>query len=237
MVVGPKGATIKRIQQQTHTYIVTPSRDKDPVFEVTGLPDNVQMAKREIEAHIAIRTGSLPMDGVTGDDLTNGQSELIANLYKHGIGLGLDSFGVLPFSLEDLVLPELGQLSSLGGTINSLSSSLSSVSGLGLGGAFESADSGNSGSVGSSTSGGGSLSSLSDLNGFSSSAASAGVTNNVATVCSMGGSLSMATTCTTTSTHNSSSGCHNNVVVYGHHHHNSNNNMTENTFSLFSDSK
>jgi hypothetical protein len=28
LVVGPKGATIKRIQQQTHTYIVTPSRDK-----------------------------------------------------------------------------------------------------------------------------------------------------------------------------------------------------------------
>ena len=54
LVVGPKGATIKRIQQQTHTYIVTPSRDKDPVFEVTGLPDNVQMAKREIESHILV---------------------------------------------------------------------------------------------------------------------------------------------------------------------------------------
>ena len=44
LVVGPKGATIKRIQQQTHTYIVTPSREKDPVFEVTGknqiLPSN-----------------------------------------------------------------------------------------------------------------------------------------------------------------------------------------------------
>ena len=37
LVVGPKGATIKRIQQQTHTYIVTPSRDKEPVFEVTGM--------------------------------------------------------------------------------------------------------------------------------------------------------------------------------------------------------
>lgn len=37
LVVGPKGATIKRIQQQTHTYIVTPSRDKEPVFEVTGI--------------------------------------------------------------------------------------------------------------------------------------------------------------------------------------------------------
>ena len=36
LVVGPKGATIKRIQQQTHTYIVTPSREKEPVFEVTG---------------------------------------------------------------------------------------------------------------------------------------------------------------------------------------------------------
>jgi len=62
LVVGPKGATIKRIQQQTHTYIVTPSRDKEPVFEVTGLPENVEMAKKEIEAHIELRTGGV-MDG------------------------------------------------------------------------------------------------------------------------------------------------------------------------------
>jgi len=58
LVVGPKGATIKRIQQQTRTYIVTPSRDKEPVFEVTGLPENVEVARKEIEAHIAFRTGS-----------------------------------------------------------------------------------------------------------------------------------------------------------------------------------
>ncbi|XP_067295708.1 RNA-binding E3 ubiquitin-protein ligase MEX3C [Pseudorasbora parva] len=56
LVVGPKGATIKRIQQQTHTYIVTPSRDKEPVFEVTGMPENVDRAREEIEAHIAVRT-------------------------------------------------------------------------------------------------------------------------------------------------------------------------------------
>lgn len=58
LVVGPKGATIKRIQQTTSTYIVTPGRDKDPVFEVTGLPENVEKAKEEIEKHIASRTGT-----------------------------------------------------------------------------------------------------------------------------------------------------------------------------------
>lgn len=57
LVVGPKGATIKRIQQQTNTYIITPSRDKEPIFEVTGLPENVETARKEIEAHIAMRTG------------------------------------------------------------------------------------------------------------------------------------------------------------------------------------
>lgn len=73
LVVGPKGATIKRIQQQTHTYIVTPSRDKEPVFEVTGLPENVENARKEIEAHIAMRTGGL-IDGgdPIGDFHTNG---------------------------------------------------------------------------------------------------------------------------------------------------------------------
>ncbi|CAI9733642.1 RNA-binding protein MEX3B-like [Octopus vulgaris] len=59
LVVGPKGATIKRIQQQTHTYIITPSRDKEPVFDVTGLPENVEKARQEIESHIAMRTGGL----------------------------------------------------------------------------------------------------------------------------------------------------------------------------------
>ncbi|KAK6306762.1 hypothetical protein J4Q44_G00236870 [Coregonus suidteri] len=58
LVVGPKGSTIKRIQQQTHTYIVTPSRDKEPVFEVTGMPENVDRAREEIETHIAMRTGN-----------------------------------------------------------------------------------------------------------------------------------------------------------------------------------
>ncbi|KAK7933194.1 hypothetical protein WMY93_004090 [Mugilogobius chulae] len=69
LVVGPKGATIKRIQQQTHTYIVTPSRDKEPVFEVTGMPENVDRAREEIEAHIAMRTGtSGPVETPGGSD-------------------------------------------------------------------------------------------------------------------------------------------------------------------------
>ncbi|NXQ87304.1 MEX3D protein, partial [Nyctibius grandis] len=72
LVVGPKGATIKRIQQQTHTYIVTPSRDKEPVFEVTGMPENVDRAREEIEAHITMRTGSFIDVNAENDFHTNG---------------------------------------------------------------------------------------------------------------------------------------------------------------------
>lgn len=76
LVVGPKGATIKRIQQQTNTYIVTPSREKEPVFEVTGLPENVETARKEIEAHIAMRTGGLPdSSGSSGSSGNNSNSE------------------------------------------------------------------------------------------------------------------------------------------------------------------
>ena len=57
LVVGPKGATIKRIQQMTSTYIVTPSREKEPCFEVKGTPENVERAKKEIESYITLRTG------------------------------------------------------------------------------------------------------------------------------------------------------------------------------------
>ncbi|NWT77355.1 MEX3C ligase, partial [Prunella himalayana] len=72
LVVGPRGATIKRIQQQTHTYIVTPSRDKEPVFEVTGMPENVDRAREEIEAHIALRTGAFLEPGGDSDFRANG---------------------------------------------------------------------------------------------------------------------------------------------------------------------
>lgn len=92
LVVGPKGATIKHIQQQTHTYIVTPSRDKEPVFEVTGLPDNVESARRQIEAHIALRTGNHPslansaLNGLLTDDAISPSQEFLTSLYKNGLG-------------------------------------------------------------------------------------------------------------------------------------------------------
>lgn len=60
LVVGPKGGTIKRIQQETHTYIITPSREREPIFEVTGLPANVDNARAQIEEHILQRTGVRP---------------------------------------------------------------------------------------------------------------------------------------------------------------------------------
>lgn len=58
LVVGPRGTTIKRIQQNTNTYIVTPSRDSQPVFAIQGLPDNVAQAKCEIENYIQLRTNT-----------------------------------------------------------------------------------------------------------------------------------------------------------------------------------
>lgn len=73
LVVGPKGATIKRIQQQTNTYIITPSRDKEPIFEVTGMPEMVETAKKEIEAHIAMRTGGV----VDGSNMNPDDSSLL----------------------------------------------------------------------------------------------------------------------------------------------------------------
>lgn len=81
LVVGPKGATIKRIQHTTHTYIVTPSREREPVFEVTGLPESVDAARKEIEAHIALRTGA----GGASAPAPEPESEPLAALYRSGI--------------------------------------------------------------------------------------------------------------------------------------------------------
>ncbi|KAH8406417.1 hypothetical protein KR222_005850 [Zaprionus bogoriensis] len=80
LVVGPKGATIKHIQQETQTYIVTPSREKEPIFEVTGLPDNVDTARKQIEAHIALRTGNTAKSSDNGTESMS-SSEYIHNLH------------------------------------------------------------------------------------------------------------------------------------------------------------
>lgn len=91
LVVGPKGATIKRIQQQTHTYIVTPSRDKEPVFEVTGMPENVDRARDEIEAHIALRTGTcggIEAPGVDNNDFQFNGTDVSFESSATPVGLG-----------------------------------------------------------------------------------------------------------------------------------------------------
>lgn len=85
------GATIKRIQQQTHTYIVTPSRDKEPVFEVTGMPENVDRAREEIEAHIALRTGTcggIEVPGVDNNDFQFNGTDVSFEASATPAGLG-----------------------------------------------------------------------------------------------------------------------------------------------------
>uniref|UniRef100_I3J5Y0 Mex-3 RNA binding family member B n=1 Tax=Oreochromis niloticus TaxID=8128 RepID=I3J5Y0_ORENI len=99
LVVGPKGATIKRIQQQTHTYIVTPSRDKEPVFEVTGMPENVDRAREEIEAHIAMRTGGLIELQDENDFHANG-TDVGFDLHGHATLWSKPSAGMTPTSVR-----------------------------------------------------------------------------------------------------------------------------------------
>src|SRR5436190_2965582 len=58
LIIGHNGYTIKRIQSQTDTCIVSPTKDMESVFIVTGLPDKVEAAKREIEDYIVMHTGT-----------------------------------------------------------------------------------------------------------------------------------------------------------------------------------
>merc|ERR1712117_130332 len=67
LVVGPKGQTIKQIQTKTNTYIVTPSRERDPIFEITGLPENVAKAREEIISYITVRTGMFLEENAIGN--------------------------------------------------------------------------------------------------------------------------------------------------------------------------
>nr|CAD7425537.1 unnamed protein product [Timema monikensis] len=160
LVVGPKGATIKRIQQQTHTYIVTPSRDKEPVFEVTGMPESVEAARREIEAHIAVRTGVAALPGTTGGgvgfvgtSMLDDSPELLASLYKTGLGT---LFSLLDTTANSANTATSGS-SDLGGAPNGLASYPTAASS--SSGAFSSGSSSSS----SSLSGSGQSGRLGDL--------------------------------------------------------------------------
>jgi len=87
LVVGPKGATIKRIQQTTNTYIITPGRDKEPVFEIAGLPENVEAAKIEIESHIAARTGQTSSSGNQSPVEDNDETKWMKTKFTHHLSL------------------------------------------------------------------------------------------------------------------------------------------------------
>lgn len=47
-IMGVKGASIKRIQELTKALIRSPYRNGPPIFEVSGLPEAVELAKGEI---------------------------------------------------------------------------------------------------------------------------------------------------------------------------------------------
>ena len=91
LVVGPKGATIKRIQQNTNTYIVTPSRDKEPCFEVTGTKENVERAKEEIECYIAMRTGGSISDEDNQTQHSSPEKDSPMSLYSSPVFTGSKS--------------------------------------------------------------------------------------------------------------------------------------------------
>ncbi|XP_063721157.1 RNA-binding protein MEX3B-like isoform X2 [Symsagittifera roscoffensis] len=54
LVVGPRGQKIKQIQTKTSTLIITPIRESEPIFEISGLPENVAKAREEIVSHITV---------------------------------------------------------------------------------------------------------------------------------------------------------------------------------------
>uniref|UniRef100_A0A1B6EEP0 RING-type domain-containing protein n=1 Tax=Clastoptera arizonana TaxID=38151 RepID=A0A1B6EEP0_9HEMI len=132
LVVGPKGATIKRIQHTTHTYIVTPSRDKEPVFDVTGLPESVEAARSEIEAHIALRTGTgtIPDNLFSDSLLTNDlcPTNVFSSLYKNGLG---SLFSYMENQQTDINGFALSASSGCSSASSSSSASGSAITGLG----------------------------------------------------------------------------------------------------------
>uniref|UniRef100_A0AAR5NZ22 RING-type domain-containing protein n=1 Tax=Dendroctonus ponderosae TaxID=77166 RepID=A0AAR5NZ22_DENPD len=142
LVVGPKGATIKRIQHQTHTYIVTPSRDKEPVFKVTGLPESVESARREIEAHIAMRTGNsngLALSGLPSLGSME-ESDMFVSICKTGLHSILNCMEPIQDQFPTMTSSTGSSGAFSGSSSGSCSSSSSSIGGRDLGTIWGSTD-------------------------------------------------------------------------------------------------
>lgn len=48
LIIGPKGTRIKEIAESTGTYIKTPNKYREPIFEIVGLPADVEKARNQI---------------------------------------------------------------------------------------------------------------------------------------------------------------------------------------------
>ena len=101
LIVGPKGQTIKKIQQDTATYVITPGRDKDPIFEITGCHEGVQRAKELIEDHVLARTGNTLEELLIqqNDPTRQRSSSLDDTIWKDGMDIWKDAdrmFGSSP---------------------------------------------------------------------------------------------------------------------------------------------
>ena len=85
------------------------------MFEVTGLPENVEAARKEIEAHIAIRTGNSSdfggPNGGTGNNPASSSSNYF-NLNENGGGNGSGGGSGGPHSDNDLFSTPSGGLNS-----------------------------------------------------------------------------------------------------------------------------
>ena len=53
-VVGHRGTTIHKIQEQSGTFISTPSREEAPIFRVTGAAEDIKRAKEKIDMLVTL---------------------------------------------------------------------------------------------------------------------------------------------------------------------------------------
>lgn len=75
LVVGVKGSTIKEIEKQTKTYIQSPTMDSEPVFTITGSPDDCEKAMGFISRYLTLRgVGPGTMDCISNLESSGGSA-------------------------------------------------------------------------------------------------------------------------------------------------------------------
>ncbi|MEN2500058.1 MAG: Zinc ion binding [Marteilia pararefringens] len=86
LLVGPKGVTIKEIQSLSGCYIITPNRNRDPIFEIFGFPSNIKLVLGLIHSFLDMNLSVAERDSIRHIEVLSNYPLISSDLFQRSSG-------------------------------------------------------------------------------------------------------------------------------------------------------